>query len=39
MNHSVSTVTGKIKVKTVFLGNQAVGKSSVIEQYINEKFD
>jgi GTPase SAR1 family protein len=39
MNHSVSTVTGKIKVKIVFLGNQAVGKSSVIEQYINEKFD
>lgn len=39
MNHSVSTVTGKIKIKIVFLGNQAVGKSSVIDKYINGKFD
>ena len=29
-NNSVSTVNGKIKIKIVFLGNQAVGKSSII---------
>jgi GTPase SAR1 family protein len=38
MNHSVSTLTGKTKIKIVFLGNQAVGKSSVIEQYIHNRF-
>ena len=39
MNHSVSTITGKIKIKIVFLGNQSVGKSSVIEKYVNNRFD
>ena len=39
MNNSVSTVTGKIKIKIVFLGNQAVGKSSIIDRYVNDRFD
>lgn len=39
MNHSVSTLTGKIKIKIVFLGNQSVGKSSVIEKYVHNRFD
>jgi hypothetical protein len=39
MNNSVSTVTGKIKIKIVFLGNQSVGKSSIIDKYVNDKFE
>jgi GTPase SAR1 family protein len=40
MNHSVSsTVTGKTKIKIVFLGGQAVGKSSIIEKYIHDRFE
>jgi GTPase SAR1 family protein len=39
MNNSVSTMTGKTKIKIVFLGNQSVGKSSVIEKYVHDKFD
>ena len=39
MNQSVSTMTGKTKVKIVFLGGQAVGKSSIIEKYIHDNFD
>ena len=40
MNHSISsTVTGKTKIKVVFLGGQSVGKSSIIEKYIHDKFD
>lgn len=39
MNNSVSTMSGKIKIKIVFLGNQSVGKSSIIEKYIHNKFD
>ena len=39
MNHSVSTMSGKTKVKVVFLGNQSVGKSSIIEKYIHDRFD
>ncbi len=40
MNHSISsTVTGKTKIKVVFLGGQAVGKSSIIEKYIHDRFD
>lgn len=39
MNSSASTATGKTKIKIVFLGNQSVGKSSIIDQYVNGKFD
>lgn len=39
MNNSVSTVSGKIKIKIVLLGNQSVGKSSIIDKYVNDKFD
>ena len=39
MNHSISsTVTGKTKIKVVFLGGQSVGKSSIIEKYILDRF-
>lgn len=34
-----STITGKTKIKIVFLGNQSVGKSSVIEKYIHDRFE
>jgi GTPase SAR1 family protein len=30
MNNSVSTMSGKTKLKIVLLGNQSVGKSSII---------
>lgn len=30
MNNSVSTMNGKTKIKIVLLGNQSVGKSSII---------
>ncbi len=36
---STTTASGKIKYKLVFLGNQNVGKSSIIDKYINDKFD
>lgn len=40
MNHSISsTMTGKTKIKIVFLGGQAVGKSSIIEKYIHDRFE
>lgn len=39
MNRSISTMTGKTKIKIVFLGNQSVGKSSVIEKYVKDHFD
>ena len=32
------TVAGKVKLKIVLLGDQNVGKSSIIERYINDKF-
>lgn len=39
MNQSVSTMTGKVKIKIVLLGNQSVGKSSIIEKYVKDHFD
>ena len=39
MNNSVSTMSGKTKIKIVFLGNQNVGKSSIIEKYVKDVFD
>jgi small GTP-binding protein len=33
------TVGGKIKFKIVLLGDQCVGKSSIIDRFINEKFE
>jgi GTPase SAR1 family protein len=38
MNHSISTVSGKTKLKAVLLGSQNVGKSSIIERYIHDRF-
>lgn len=39
MNNSVSTMSGKTKLKLVLLGNQSVGKSSIIEKYVKDIFD
>jgi GTPase SAR1 family protein len=40
MNSSSSfTVGGKIKYKIVLLGDQHVGKSSIIDRFINDKFE
>ena len=33
------TVGGKIKYKLVLLGDQHVGKSSIIDRFINDKFE
>ena len=32
-------MSGKIKIKIVFLGNKSAGKSSIIEKYIHDNFD
>ena len=40
MSRSISTtMIGKTKVKIVLLGNQSVGKSSIIEKYVKDQFD
>jgi GTPase SAR1 family protein len=39
MNKSASTLTGKTKIKIVFLGDQSVGKTSIIERYIKNTFE
>lgn len=39
MNHSVSTMSGKTKLKVIFLGNQSVGKTCIIDKYINDRFE
>lgn len=39
MNLSSTTTGNKTKYKLVFLGDQSVGKSSIIEKYIHNKFD
>lgn len=39
MNSSISTVSGRLKLKMVLLGCQAVGKSCIIERYVNDRFD
>lgn len=36
---SITTMSGKKKIKIVFLGNQGVGKSCIIQKYIHNKFD
>jgi GTPase SAR1 family protein len=36
---STTTTGGKIRYKLVFVGNQNVGKSSIIDKYINNRFD
>lgn len=39
MNRSATTMSGKTKIKIVFLGDQSVGKSSIIEKYVKDSFD
>ena len=38
MSVSSMTVGGKINFKIVLLGDQFVGKSSIIDRFINDKF-
>lgn len=39
MSLSSSTVGGKIKFKIVLLGDQHVGKTSIIERFINDRYE
>ena len=39
MSISSFTVKGKTKVKAVLLGDQNVGKTSIIERFIHDFFD
>lgn len=39
MKNSVSTMSGKTKIKIILLGNQGVGKSCIIEKYVKDNFD
>ena len=39
MSVSSVTVGGKIKYKLVLLGNQHVGKSAIIDRFINDRFE
>ena len=39
MNQSTSTLTGKTKIKMVFIGDLSVGKTSIISKYIKNNFD
>ena len=39
MSLTSSTVGGKIKCKIVLLGDQHVGKTSIIERFINDRFE
>ena len=36
--NSCTTVAGKVRVKIVLLGDQSVGKSSIISRYVNDRF-
>jgi GTPase SAR1 family protein len=38
MSIESSTVGGRTKVKIVLLGDQSVGKSAIIEKFVNDKF-
>jgi GTPase SAR1 family protein len=38
MSIESSTVSGRTKVKIVLLGDQSVGKSAIIEKFVNDKF-
>ena len=40
MSRSIaSTTTNRQKYKIVFLGDQGVGKSSIIDRFVNDNFD
>lgn len=39
MDHSIISAKLKLKLKIIILGSQGVGKSSIIEQYINKNFE
>lgn len=38
MSLTSSTVGGKTKYKVVLLGDQMVGKTSIIDRFINDRF-
>lgn len=39
MSISSSAVGGRTKYKIIFLGDQSVGKSSIIEKFVKNKFE
>lgn len=39
MSIESSTVGGRTKIKLVLLGDQSVGKSAIIEKYVNDNFN
>lgn len=39
MSLTSSTVGGKTKYKIVLLGDQHVGKTSIIDRFINDRFE
>ena len=39
MSISTSVAEGRSKVKVVMLGDQGVGKTSIIEKFVHNKFD
>jgi GTPase SAR1 family protein len=39
MSLSSSTVSARIKYKLVLLGDQQVGKTSIIDRFINDRFE
>ena len=39
MSLASSTVGGKTKYKVVLLGDQMVGKTSIIDRFINDRFE
>lgn len=39
MNSSISTMTGRTKLKIALLGDQSVGKTSIIERFVKNAFD
>ena len=39
MNSSIGTRTGRTKIKIALLGDQSVGKTSIIERFVKNVFD
>ncbi len=39
MSKSTNSISSRTKHKLVFLGDQNTGKTSIIQRFINDKFD